>query len=83
MTAGPTREAIDPVRYISNRSWGRMGYAVAEAARRRGANVTLISGPPRSRCLRRERHAGDHAAEIRDAVMKALPQNRIPIKAAA
>jgi len=45
VTAGPTREAIDPVRFISNRSSGRMGYAVAEAARRRGHEVILVSGP--------------------------------------
>jgi len=45
VTAGPTREAFDPVRYIGNRSSGRMGYAVAQAAWRRGAQVTLISGP--------------------------------------
>jgi phosphopantothenoylcysteine decarboxylase/phosphopantothenate--cysteine ligase len=45
VTAGPTEEAIDPVRYISNRSSGKMGYAVAEAARRRGADVILVSGP--------------------------------------
>lgn len=45
VTAGPTREAIDPVRYISNRSSGKMGYAVAAAAAGRGAKVTLISGP--------------------------------------
>ena len=45
VTAGPTREALDPVRFISNRSSGRMGYAVAEAAQARGARVTLISGP--------------------------------------
>ncbi|MCM2314405.1 MAG: bifunctional phosphopantothenoylcysteine decarboxylase/phosphopantothenate--cysteine ligase CoaBC [Thermoanaerobaculia bacterium] len=45
VTAGPTREAIDPVRYISNRSSGKMGYAIAEAARRRGARVVLVSGP--------------------------------------
>ena len=45
VTAGPTREAIDPVRYISNRSSGKMGYAVAEAARDAGANVILLSGP--------------------------------------
>lgn len=45
ITAGPTREAIDPVRYITNRSSGKMGYAMAEAARDLGANVTLISGP--------------------------------------
>jgi phosphopantothenoylcysteine decarboxylase/phosphopantothenate--cysteine ligase len=45
VTAGPTREAIDPVRYISNRSSGRMGYAIAAAASRRGATVVLVSGP--------------------------------------
>ncbi|MBK7141627.1 MAG: bifunctional phosphopantothenoylcysteine decarboxylase/phosphopantothenate--cysteine ligase CoaBC [bacterium] len=45
VTAGPCREAIDPVRYISNRSSGKMGYAIAEAARDAGAEVTLISGP--------------------------------------
>lgn len=45
ITAGPTREALDPVRYLSNRSSGRMGYALAAAARRRGARVLLISGP--------------------------------------
>ena len=45
VTAGPTREAIDPVRFISNHSTGRMGYAVAGAARDRGASVTLVSGP--------------------------------------
>ena len=45
VTAGPTREAIDPVRYITNRSTGKMGYAVAKAAAMRGAKVTLVSGP--------------------------------------
>lgn len=45
VTAGPTQEAIDPVRYISNRSSGKMGYAIAEAAQARGADVILISGP--------------------------------------
>ncbi|HEY8848944.1 MAG TPA: bifunctional phosphopantothenoylcysteine decarboxylase/phosphopantothenate--cysteine ligase CoaBC, partial [Thermoanaerobaculia bacterium] len=45
VTAGPTREPIDPVRFISNRSSGKMGYAIAEAAQRRGASVTLVSGP--------------------------------------
>ena len=45
ITAGPTREPIDPARYISNRSSGKMGYALARTARRRGAEVTLISGP--------------------------------------
>ncbi len=47
VTAGPTREAIDPVRYISNHSSGKMGYAVARAAEYRGAEVTLVSGPTR------------------------------------
>jgi phosphopantothenoylcysteine decarboxylase/phosphopantothenate--cysteine ligase len=45
VTAGPTREAIDPVRYLTNRSSGKMGYAIAEAAGARGARVTLVSGP--------------------------------------
>lgn len=45
VTAGPSREALDPVRYISNRSSGKMGYALARAAARRGAEVTLVSGP--------------------------------------
>ena len=45
ITAGPTREAIDPVRFISNRSSGKMGYAVAEAAREAGATVVLVTGP--------------------------------------
>lgn len=45
VTAGPTREALDPVRYISNRSSGKMGYAIAAAAQQRGADVTLLTGP--------------------------------------
>ena len=45
VTAGPTREALDPVRYLTNRSSGKMGYAVAKAAARRGAEVTLVTGP--------------------------------------
>ncbi|MDO5378184.1 MAG: bifunctional phosphopantothenoylcysteine decarboxylase/phosphopantothenate--cysteine ligase CoaBC [Clostridia bacterium] len=45
VTAGPTREALDPVRYLSNRSSGKMGYAIAQAARERGAQVTLLTGP--------------------------------------
>ena len=45
VTAGPTREMLDPVRFLSNRSTGKMGYAIAEAARDRGAQVTLVSGP--------------------------------------
>ncbi len=50
VTAGPTRESIDPVRYITNHSSGKMGYAVAQAARERGADVLLISGPAEVEC---------------------------------
>jgi phosphopantothenoylcysteine decarboxylase/phosphopantothenate--cysteine ligase len=83
VTAGPTREAIDPVRYISNRSSGKMGYALADAARRRGANVTLVSGPvsipvPSGVALSRV----TSAAEMHFTVLGALPQ-QIIIKAAA
>ena len=45
VTAGPTREMLDPVRFLTNRSTGKMGFAIAEAARDRGAQVTLVSGP--------------------------------------
>lgn len=45
ITAGPTREALDPVRFISNHSSGKMGFAIAKAASQRGAEVTLIAGP--------------------------------------
>jgi phosphopantothenoylcysteine decarboxylase/phosphopantothenate--cysteine ligase len=84
VTAGPTREPIDPVRYISNRSSGKMGYALAEAARRRGANVTLVSGPtalpaPAGVTMTRVRTA----AEMHDAVLAAAPHHQIVIKAAA
>jgi phosphopantothenoylcysteine decarboxylase/phosphopantothenate--cysteine ligase len=52
VTAGPTYEDIDPVRYVGNRSSGRMGFAIADAAQRRGARVTLVSGPTaRPRCI--------------------------------
>ncbi len=84
VTAGPTREPIDPVRYISNRSSGKMGYAMAEAARRRGGKVTLISGPTSIAAP-----AGVTlvnvitAVEMHKAVMDALPSNQIVIKAAA
>ena len=83
VTAGPTREAIDPVRFVSNRSSGKMGYALAEAARRRGANVTLISGPtalpaPAGVAI----SSVTTAEEMHAAVMAALPQ-QIIIKAAA
>ena len=55
ITAGPTREKIDPVRYLTNRSSGRMGYALAEAALRRGARVLLVSGPTVAHSARRGR----------------------------
>jgi phosphopantothenoylcysteine decarboxylase/phosphopantothenate--cysteine ligase len=84
ITAGPTREKIDPVRYITNRSSGRMGYALAEAALRRGARVLLVSGPtaltpPGGAELTRV----DSAAEMRQAVLKLLPEATIVIKTAA
>jgi phosphopantothenoylcysteine decarboxylase/phosphopantothenate--cysteine ligase len=84
ITAGPTQEPIDPVRYISNRSSGKMGYALATEAVRRGARVVLISGPvdvpsPRSVDLVRVRTA----KEMYDAVMAHLPQATIIIKSAA
>ncbi len=84
ITAGPTREKIDPVRYLTNRSSGRMGYALAEAALRRGARVLLVSGPtaltPPGAA---ETTAVESAAEMREAVMKLLPQSTIVIKTAA
>ena len=84
ITAGPTREKIDPVRYLTNRSSGRMGYALAEAALRRGARVLLVSGPtsltpPGTAEVTRV----ESAEEMRDAVMKFLPQATIVIKTAA
>jgi phosphopantothenoylcysteine decarboxylase / phosphopantothenate---cysteine ligase len=84
VTAGPTREPIDPVRYISNRSSGKMGYALAEAAIRRGAKVVLVSGPaalkPPSSV---EFVAIITAEEIRNAVLAHLENATIVIKAAA
>lgn len=84
VTAGPTQEPLDPVRYISNRSSGKMGYAIAEAAARRGARVVLVSGPvnlrePYGVQLLRVRTAAD----MRDAVMSILPDATIIVKAAA
>jgi phosphopantothenoylcysteine decarboxylase/phosphopantothenate--cysteine ligase len=84
ITAGPTREKIDPVRYLTNRSSGRMGYALAEAALRRGARVLLISGPtsitpPAAAELTRV----ESAEEMRDAVLKLLPRAGMVIKTAA
>src|SRR5579859_7621611 len=84
ITAGPTREKIDPVRYISNRSSGRMGYALAEAALRRGAHVLLISGPtsvttPGAAEITRV----ESTEEMRNAVLSLLPEASIVIKTAA
>jgi phosphopantothenoylcysteine decarboxylase/phosphopantothenate--cysteine ligase len=84
ITAGPTREKIDPVRYLTNRSSGRMGYALAEAALRRGARVLLVSGPtaltpPGASELTRV----ESTEEMRDVVLELLPQATIVIKTAA
>lgn len=84
VTAGPTREPIDPVRVISNRSSGRMGYRLAEAAWRRGAEVTLISGPtslvpPAGVTLVRVESTGEMAT----AVEQALAGSDVLIMAAA
>ena len=84
VTAGPTREAIDPVRYIGNRSSGRMGYALAEAALRRGARVVLISGPTALKPPgAAELIAIETAEEMRQAVLSHLADATIVIKAAA
>lgn len=84
VSAGPTREALDPVRFLGNRSSGRMGYAVARAAWRRGARVTLVSGPsalePPVGC---EVVPVESAAEMRDAVASTLPQADALVMAAA
>ena len=84
ITAGPTREAIDPVRYISNHSSGKMGYAIARAAAEAGADVTLISGPtqltvPENVSL----IAIESANEMYEAVMRSVDDKHIFISAAA
>src|SRR5207248_1216801 len=84
VTAGPTREPIDPVRYIGNRSSGKMGYALAEAASRRGAKVVLISGPTELKPpASAEVIQVQTAQQMRDAVMAQLDRATIVIKAAA
>ncbi|MFC2005208.1 bifunctional phosphopantothenoylcysteine decarboxylase/phosphopantothenate--cysteine ligase CoaBC, partial [Chloroflexota bacterium] len=84
VTAGGTREAIDPVRYISNRSSGKMGYAVAEAARDRGAKVTLITAPTSlSEPVGIEVTHITSAAEMKKAVAKATARADALIMAAA
>lgn len=84
ITAGPTREELDPVRFVSNHSSGKMGYAIARAAWQRGARVVLVSGPT---CLPVPwgvaRVAVGSAVEMHDAVMAQVAQSSIVIKAAA
>jgi len=84
ITAGPTREKLDPVRYLTNRSSGRMGYALAEAALRRGARVLLVSGPT---ALKPPGSAEltyvESSEQMREAVLKLLPEATIVIKTAA
>jgi phosphopantothenoylcysteine decarboxylase/phosphopantothenate--cysteine ligase len=84
VTAGGTREPIDPVRYIGNRSSGKMGYALAEAALRRGANVILISAPTGLKPPSAAEYVPvQTAAEMRGAVLDRLERSTILIKAAA
>ncbi|MBH0333394.1 phosphopantothenoylcysteine decarboxylase [Brevibacillus brevis] len=84
ITAGPTREKIDPVRYITNHASGKMGYAIAEAARDRGAKVTLVSGPTTlARPDGVEFIAVESVQEMFDAVMEQLPHCDIVVKSAA
>jgi phosphopantothenoylcysteine decarboxylase / phosphopantothenate---cysteine ligase len=74
ITAGPTREKIDPVRYLTNRSSGRMGYALAEAAARRGARVVLISGPTSLKPPAAAEFVPVQSSEqMREAVLRLLP----------
>jgi len=84
ITAGPTREAIDPVRYISSRSSGKMGYAIAEAAKSRGAKVILITGPA-SLTIPQGIEAINviTAEEMLDAVMNRLSDSTVLIMTAA
>jgi phosphopantothenoylcysteine decarboxylase/phosphopantothenate--cysteine ligase len=84
ITAGPTIEYIDPVRIVTNRSTGRMGYALARAAWRRGAEVTLVTGPthldsPKGISMIKVKTA----EEMREAVMNNYRENDVVIKAAA
>ncbi len=84
VNAGPTHEAIDPVRYIANRSTGKMGYAIAAAAARRGAGVTLVSGPtslPTPAGVRRI--DVESAAQMHDAMLAAFDDADVAICSAA
>ena len=84
VTAAGTYEPIDPVRYIGNRSSGKMGYAIAEAAKKRGAEVILVSGPSALTPPEGVKFIGvESAAEMRDAVMEHFSKADMVIKAAA
>jgi phosphopantothenoylcysteine decarboxylase/phosphopantothenate--cysteine ligase len=84
VTAGPTREPIDPVRYISNRSSGKMGYAIAENAVRRGARVILVSGPTSLPAPSNvELVFVETAAQMRDAVLASKDDATVIVKSAA
>lgn len=84
VTAGPTREAIDPVRYITNHSTGKMGYAIAEAAAYRGADVTLVTGPVSIKApLFVKTVPAESAKQMYEAVTGAAKEQDIIIKAAA
>ncbi len=84
VTAGPTREPIDPVRFISNRSSGKMGYAMARAAARRGATVTLVSGPSSQKVPDDISFISvERASEMESAVLKHLNKATSVIMAAA
>ncbi|MEZ5323036.1 MAG: bifunctional phosphopantothenoylcysteine decarboxylase/phosphopantothenate--cysteine ligase CoaBC [Microthrixaceae bacterium] len=83
VTAGGTREPIDPVRFIGNRSSGRQGHAVAEAALRRGARVTLVTTTDRTVPDGIERHAVGTAAELHDVVARLAPDADVVVMVAA
>lgn len=84
VTAGPTRERLDDVRYLSNRSTGKMGYAIARAAVNRGAHVTLISGPTALEAPAGvEVRSVESAQQMYTACMEVFPQVDIAVKAAA
>lgn len=84
VSAGPTREALDPVRYLTNRSSGRMGYAVAAAARRRGAAVTLVSGPTALACPRGVRRIDvTSASEMHEAMLSLAAASDVVVMVAA
>ena len=84
ISAGPTREKIDPVRFITNFSTGKMGYALAAAAAEAGHEVTLVSGPVALNAPENvQRISVESAAEMAEAVFAAAPQQDIIIMAAA